>query len=84
MTIGSCRAYFQLAEGITAGEPNTTEGIKQFVLNFGDEETTSIVNCQLSTVNSDDAWYDMSGRKLSGKPSVKGIYINNGHKIVIK
>ena len=84
MTIGSCRAYFQLAEGITAGEPNNTEGIKQFVLNFGDEETTSIVNCQLSTVNSDDAWYDMSGRKLSGKPTEKGIYINNGHKIVIK
>jgi len=26
----------------------------------------------------------MSGRKLSGKPTASGIYINNGKKIVIK
>jgi hypothetical protein len=31
-----------------------------------------------------DGWYDMSGRKLEGKPTASGIYINNGKKIVIK
>ena len=31
-----------------------------------------------------DAWYDMSGRKLDGKPTTKGLYINNGRKVVIK
>jgi hypothetical protein len=31
-----------------------------------------------------DGWYDMSGRKLESKPTTKGIYINNGKKIVIK
>ena len=29
-------------------------------------------------------WYDLSGRKLSQKPTKKGIYINNGRKVVIK
>ena len=29
-------------------------------------------------------WYTLDGVKLSGKPSTKGIYINNGRKIVIK
>ncbi len=29
-------------------------------------------------------WYDLKGRKLTGKPSSKGIYINNGKKAVIK
>jgi uncharacterized repeat protein (TIGR02543 family) len=29
-------------------------------------------------------WYDLSGRKLNGKPTKKGIYINNGKKVVIK
>jgi hypothetical protein len=30
-----------------------------------------------------DAWYDMTGRKLDGKPTTKGIYIHQGRKVVI-
>ena len=40
----------------------------------------SIVNCQLSTVT----WFDLSGRRLKGKPTRKGVYVNNGKKIVIR
>jgi len=29
-------------------------------------------------------WYTLDGRKLSGKPAQKGIYIHNGKKVVIK
>ena len=35
-------------------------------------------------MNSDGAWYDMIGRRLTGKPSRRGLYVNNGRKIVIK
>ena len=71
--IGAQRAFFMLY-GITAGEPTETAGgINNFVLNFDGEGTNSIEN-------GDGAWYDLSGRKLSGKPKAKGIYINNGHK----
>lgn len=31
-----------------------------------------------------DKWYDLSGRKLNGKPTAKGIYVNNGRKVVIR
>ena len=31
-----------------------------------------------------DGWYTIDGRKLYGKPTKKGIYINNGNKVVIK
>ena len=31
-----------------------------------------------------EAWYTLDGVRLSSKPSTKGIYINNGRKIVIK
>ena len=31
-----------------------------------------------------DAWYSLDGRRIVGKPSVKGIYVNNGNKVVIK
>ena len=30
------------------------------------------------------AWYDMQGRRLSGKPSQKGIYIHQGKKVIMK
>jgi len=50
-------------------------------------ETTAIGTLDTRTGEFDfdpDGWYDMNGRRLSGKPSQKGVYINNGKKIVIK
>ena len=29
----------------------------------------------------DDVWYDLSGRRLPGKPTQKGVYINKGKKV---
>ena len=34
-------------------------------------------------VQGSDGWYDLQGRLLPGKPTKKGIYIHNGHKISI-
>jgi len=31
-----------------------------------------------------NAWYTLDGRKLNGKPTKPGLYINNGRKVVIK
>ncbi len=78
--VNAFRGYFQLKNGLTAGDL-PTNGAKNFVLNFGDS-TTEIVNYQLSTINSNDGWYSIDGRKLSGEPTQKGIYIWNGKKIV--
>ena len=35
-------------------------------------------------VKNDGAWFDLSGRRLDGKPAKAGLYIYNGKKIVIK
>ena len=34
--------------------------------------------------NSSTGWYDMKGRKLNKKPTIKGAYFYNGNKVVIK
>ena len=48
-------------------------------------QTTAIGTLDTETGEIDfSGWYDMSGHKLSGKPTQKGIYINNGRKVVIK
>ena len=31
-----------------------------------------------------DGWYTLNGVRLNGKPTKKGIYINNGKKVAIK
>lgn len=84
--IGAQRAYFQLS-GLTAGEPKPGQtGINTFVLNFGGEETgiISIENSKLKIENGAGAWFTLDGRKFSDKPTVKGIYIYNGKKVIIK
>ena len=75
--IGAMRGYFELI-GYTAGEGN---GVKIFT-NLDDDDATGIAN--LNEVKDSSDWYDISGRKLAGKPSVKGIYVNGGRKVTIK
>jgi alpha-amylase len=55
------------------------------VLNIGGE-TTAIEVGGVKEVREvrDDSWYDMSGRRLDGKPAQPGIYIHAGRKVVIK
>ena len=50
-------------------------------------ETTAIGEIDTKTGKmtfDSEAWYTLDGVRLSGKPSKKGLYINNGRKVVIK
>ena len=50
-------------------------------------ETTAIGEIDTTTGElsfDSEAWYTLDGVRLSGQPSTKGIYINNGKKVVIK
>ena len=86
-SIGAQRAYFKLS-GITAGDK--AAGVRSFVLDFGDGETTGIKDINLPPGGSQPSvWrgasgYTLDGRKLSTQPVQKGIYIYNGKKVIIK
>ena len=48
-------------------------------------ETTAIGTLDTKTGEiSFDGWYTLNGVRLNGKPTKKGIYINNGKKVAIK
>lgn len=85
MIINSFHAHFLFTGEISMGTPDDTSSdngiIRNIVMSF-DDETTEIVNYQLSTVNSNDSWYSIDGRKLQGEPMQKGIYIHNGKKVI--
>ena len=93
MTINSCRAYFQLNKGLTAGDPTA---VKEFKLNFGEEDSADGIWPPSISPEGERTeasprgglvgagWFDLSGRKLGGKPTKSGLYIHNGKKVAIK
>jgi hypothetical protein len=54
------------------------------VLDFDDDVATGITTTNFTDYTDSDAWYTLDGRKLVGKPTTKGIFINKGRKVVIK
>ena len=78
---------FQNAPSRTRGAVSTEELPQTItvVLMSSSGETTGIGTLDTKTGDITlDGWYTMDGRKLEGKPTKKGLYINNGRKIVIK
>ena len=63
---------------------NAAEALKKAVQDAKDavQVITGIDSVKVSAVNS--VWYDLNGRKLEGNPTKKGVYIQNGRKVVIK
>ena len=59
---------------------------RAFVMDFGDGdgEKTGIISITADLRSTDGATYALDGRKLNGKPTAKGVYIQNGRKVVIK
>ena len=51
----------------------------------GDVTAIGTIDTKTGEIRFDsEAWYTLDGRRLNGKPSVKGMYINNGKKIIVK
>lgn len=81
----ACRGYFYLKGGLTCGTP--TAHIRTFNLSFGDgSEVTGIVpvSKESGSEGAAGAWFDLNGRRLSGNPTARGIYIKDGRKVVVK
>ena len=46
--------------------------------------TPTAITTIASDMRNDNVWYNLQGVKLNGVPTVPGIYINNGKKVVIR
>ena len=50
-----------------------------------EDETTHISSLGNETIGTDNGhWFTLDGKKLSGKPVNKGVYLKNGKKVVIR
>ena len=72
------RGYFLMHEAASSA--------RAFRIDFGDGEATGIIPIRTegSTAFSDNMTYDLQGRRINGQPTQKGVYIQNGKKVIIK
>lgn len=75
--LNTMRAHFEVPD-VDGG----SRLIDNSVINFGDK-TTGIIEMK-DGKGSEDSFYSIDGHKFSGKPTRKGVFIRNGHKVVIK
>ena len=58
-------------------------GARGFI-GFGDDGTTAIEAPTATIIVEDGEIYDLTGRRIEGQPTRKGIYVKNGQKFIVK
>ena len=76
------RTTYSASRGLINGYDNSLPSAMTVVLKGSNGDTTEIGTIRL--IDEAGEWYSLDGRKLSGKPTKKGLYINGGKKVVIK
>ena len=78
--LGAQSAYFKIGEDGSNPPRITSINIK-----YGKGGIpTGISGVTTDARSGADGWYTIDGRRLAGKPTQSGIYINNGQKVLIK
>lgn len=81
--IDAFNAYILIDLGNGFGKPGK-DTLKKIVMNISKDSALRVITITVPTALKDDAWYDLQGKRYVEKPTQHGIYIMNGHKILIK
>jgi len=76
----SNKCYLQVPTAFYTGAASAREGGLE--MEFVDTETTDIRSLMHKGSATNDAYYDLQGRKVT--PVKKGLYIHNGKKVIVK
>lgn len=89
--IRSLRAYLQYngssfpnTRGTLSEEELPDRILVRLVDSNGDITAIGELDMKTGEVTFDGNWYTLEGVRLSGKPTKRGIYVNNGRKYIIK
>ena len=72
-------AYLQLL----TNDVFTGDGTRAISMEFEDGVTTGLIQIATGDVEDSD-WYGIDGVKFNQKPTQRGVYINNGRKVIVK
>ena len=77
-TLAANKAYLRI------DNVNSSSAKQNILLSFDKGETTSIDKTLVKMQPTSDDYYTLSGLKISGKPSQRGVYIHKGKKVVVR
>ena len=61
------------------------DAVKIYGLNINVDENLSGISAPITTDRpTTDTWYTLDGRRLGSKPTMKGVYIRNDRKVVVR
>jgi len=81
-TIKPLEAYLQYATTYTKGQQAPMVTVEDY--ENGVTSIKSLSADEINGMNTSNGWYTLNGVQLQSAPTQKGIYINNGKKVVIK
>ncbi len=82
-TLGANRAYLQILTSDYEEMKNNTTSVNLSIV-FEDKDEDAIQDLQISHQQSDhNTWFTIDGRQLSTRPTLPGIYVNGGKKVVV-
>ena len=80
-TIGAEHAYFKLV-GLTTDDAALVRA--RIIFDDEDDNATGIKSVKNGPSEADGQWYTITGVRLDGKPTTKGLYIYNGNKVFVQ
>lgn len=84
-TIPAHRAFIRASRLGSNSGVSLTRGLTLGFSDYFSEDDQTITGLRgVAAGHNDGEWYTVSGIRLSGKPSLKGVYIHNGKKEVIE
>ena len=82
--VGAFNGYFLIDLGNGLGVPGKTP-LNKILLNIaGGGDVLRVITITVPQDLKDGAWYDLQGKRYVDKPTQRGIYIQNGTKVMIK
>ena len=73
-----------LHEDIPAPAGGGSSGARRISLGGGESDATGVIGVKEVSEGKDDTYFGLDGRRLSGRPSQKGVYIRGGQKVVVR
>jgi hypothetical protein len=84
LTAGEYMSEVQIARDFRSNDPRNYFVFDTVPFTVAPEGIEEVQDSRFKIQDSgDDVWYDLSGRRLSGKPNKKGVYIREGKKYLI-
>lgn len=78
LSAGNSTKFFEVTTSLSGGKYTCTDVTDQYI-------STGIAGAPVAEKNAgDNAWYTLSGMKMSGKPMRAGVYIHGGKKVVVE